>query len=248
MASTNLNIASSSLSADRLATITPNHLRLSALASFAMACCYILLFVLYGAVITVPGGADNSAKISYIVANSGLIKLSYIVGYILFALSLSTCALSMQGLFTGSNKVAVNSITVFGLMWSLILLATGMLAITGVDMMARFSEVATADGSATYGNSKAQSIFLMISLLESGLGGGIELLGGIWVLLIGLLGWQSQRLSTSLSVFSLVKGIIGISTLFFTEPVLRDLFGITGIVWFIWFGMALLGQAKTAQN
>ncbi|MBX3286881.1 MAG: hypothetical protein KF703_16150, partial [Actinobacteria bacterium] len=86
----------------------------------------------------------------------------------------------------------------------------------------------------------AASLWSAIDAVADGLGGGNEVVGGVWVLLVSVAGRRSGLLPRGANVLGIVSGIAGLVTV---VPGLQDLgmvFGLGLIVWFGWVGAALL--------
>ncbi len=77
-----------------------------------------------------------------------------------------------------------------------------------------------------------------------GLGGGNEILGGIWVLMISWVAIRTSELSRVLNYLGLLVGIAGILS---ALPGFGDaglLFGLLQIPWFIWLGIILMRNTQ----
>jgi len=200
-------------------------------AFIGMALCYITLFIIYGAILSTPVEANTAEKIAYLIENKGLFNFTYVLGYVLFSCLLCFCVYVIGGLYRQVSQPAMAMATLFGYFWVVVLLCTGMVGISSHELLASYSTSNPAAADVTY---------YARNLLTESLGGGIEFIGGMWLLLFGAVSWRHGLLSKSLSAFTLVKGVIGVATLFSAESVLRDLFGITGIVWFLWMGIVMI--------
>jgi hypothetical protein len=204
---------------------------LAGAAFIGMALCYITLFVIYGAVLSIPTDVSTADKIAYLVENKNLFNFTFVLGYVLFSCLLCFCVYVISGLYQQVSQPAMAMATLFGYFWVVVLLCTGMIGITANELLASFSFANPA---------AAEAIYYSRTLLIESLGGGIEFIGGVLLLILGVVSWRHGVLSKSLSVFTLIKGVIGIVTLICPDAVLRDLFGITGIVWFIWMGIVMI--------
>ena len=214
---------------------TPHNLSqlkfLAGLAFIGMALCYITLFVIYGAVLSTPLDATTAKKIAYLVENKVLFNFTYILGYVAFACLLCFCVYVTHCLYQHASKTTMAMASLFGYFWVLVLLCTGMIGISSNELLASQSLI----------NPEAtEVIYHTRTLMTESLGGGIEFIGGVWLILIAVVSFRHKLLSKSLTIFTLVKGGIGVLTLFCADTLLRDMFGITGIIWFIWMGLALL--------
>ena len=84
-----------------------------------------------------------------------------------------------------------------------------------------------------------------------GLGGGNEIVGGLWVLLVRWAALRAGELPRLLNDLGLVLGVAGI--LHTAVPALETLgavFGLGLIVWFVWLGIVMLrsNPSVTAQQ
>jgi len=204
--------------------------KIGACASIGMALCYLSLFVIYGGLLNPPVDGSVTDKIAYLLAQHTLIKSTYLIGYIVFAGLLCLTTQALLQTYRADAPQVMDSASLFALFWALVLLCTGMIGITGLGQLGAL-QTTDPDGAA--------QLYRSIALLEESLGGGIELLGGVWVLLLGVAGWRGGLFSRSFSLFSLLKGSIGVATVVSSESILRDLFGLSGIVWFVWLGIVL---------
>ena len=214
----------------------PQLMYLGAVSLIGMALCYIGLFIIYGAVLSPPGDNGIAEKVAYLIEHRTLVKSSYILGYVLFACFLCISVQAIHALYCKTSQVLINTASLFGLFWAIVLLCTGMIGITSLELMS------TLDKS---DQPASEIVYLSSLLMEESLGGGIEILGGLWVFLLGFAGWYHKLFSKPFAIFSIVKGAIGVFSLFATDEIFLILFGLTGIVWFIWLSAIVF---KIRQN
>jgi hypothetical protein len=78
-----------------------------------------------------------------------------------------------------------------------------------------------------------------------GLGGGNEIVGGIWTLLVSLAALRAGLLHRALNYLGVVVGVAGILS---AVPALGEVgggvFGLTQIVWFVGLGILLLRNSR----
>ena len=113
--------------------------------------------------------------------------------------------------------------------------ATGMIHNIGITAVADLDETDPA---------AAEALWSSICTVAEGLGGGNELVGGLWILLVSLAAWGTGRLPTGLNVLGLVSGAAALITL---VPGLSDvgmIFGLGSIAWFAWTGIVLLRHPR----
>lgn len=207
---------------------------------FAMALSYIVLFVIYGALLPAPVSNTLQDKVGFILEHQGMLKISFLVGYVGFGCLLTAVSIGFYRTCEPKQMSLNTHVLIWGLFWALLLIATGLIGLTNISLLS--AKIVIDDWDA------ASSLFYSGALLEQALGGGIEFVGGVWVLLIGLVVWQQRVSGMLFPVFSGLKGTIGVLTIISSESVLRDLFGITGIIWFIWFDVVVVGVTTNNEN
>ncbi len=105
------------------------------------------------------------------------------------------------------------------------------------------ANVGLAEVVARYATDPDEAVRMweIVDMVENGLGGGNEIAGGVWAILVAAAALVTGLFSRWFGWFSLVIGDAGLLTV---VPPLRDvagaLFGLGYIVWFVWVGIALL--------
>jgi prepilin signal peptidase PulO-like enzyme (type II secretory pathway) len=88
--------------------------------------------------------------------------------------------------------------------------------------------------------AQAVSAWAVIGAVQDGLGGGVEIVGGWWVLLISAAALRANALPRSLSYLGVVVGMAGILTVAPPLGELGAVFGLGQILWFSWIGVLML--------
>ena len=217
-------------------------LRFGGLAAIGMALCYVAVAVVFFGMLSMPAGLDSAGKIQYLQQHHLLIASGYGIGYLLFGVLLAIVLQALHQMFANTSSAVTALAERFGNVWLVLMLASGMVALIGLQMVFRLIETDPQQAVALY-NTR--------NLLTEALGGGIELVGGLWVLLLSIAGLQQQRFGKAMHLLGLVVGALGILTVMHTLPYLKDAFGITQLIWFIWLGITLLradtGETSIAQ-
>ena len=78
-----------------------------------------------------------------------------------------------------------------------------------------------------------------------GLGGGIEVVGGLWVLLVSWAALWARGLPRALNYLGMVIGVSGLLTVVPVLEVLGAVFGLGLIVWFAWLGIVMLRSSRS---
>ncbi len=204
------------------------------LSSITMALCYISLFVLFGAVIEWPQDAEKIEVISFMHQNRMLLDIAYGVGYLLFGVVLCITVQAAHAMLSDPKSAMLNTASIFGIIWVMLVLAAGMIRLLSFESM-----------YALYETQPEQAINMLniSNVIVDGLGGGIELAGGVWVFLLSLVGLRRGQ-AKGLNYLGLVVGMFGMLTVLHTVPYLKELFGLSQIVWFIWLGVFLMKDSS----
>lgn len=206
--------------------------RAGALAALVAAATYLIGLGLMGAYLVPAGFGDGGPadELAFLLDHRTTLYAFYLVLYLVGGVALAVLAVALHDRLrsapTGLRPVA----GALGLIWSGLLLATGMIALVG--------QRAVADLAAT-DPDRAATILSALSAVQDGLGGGIELVGGLWVLLVCLAARPHGLLGRRTCALGVVVGAAGILTVVPALEVLAVVFGLGFIAWFVATGLAL---------
>ena len=199
-------------------------------AFFAMPLCYLGMFIIFGVILDFPQSSIIIDKVAYIATQELNLTLAYIIGYLIFGGLLLVAVKAAHYRLNTKPSQILNYASAFGFIWVVLMMCSGMIALVGLNTMINLY---------SQGSPHAETIFLIYTTIVSGLGGGIELIGALWVLLLSYHGLKNSQLSVGLNLLGLVVGIIGILTLYQGVPEFKDAFGLLQIIWFVTMGVAL---------
>lgn len=218
--------------------------KLSGFAAIYAACSFIFVIAAVVLVITparLGPAAENAAqRIEFMAAHQGLSFAINLVGYILFGIAMTILSL---GLFErlrgedGKNRPASQLALGFGMIWSGLVFASGMIANIGLQVLADLQ---------AHDPESAPAVFHAYRLVVDGLGGGNEIVGGLWLLCICLAMWGRSDIPKAATLLTGMLGVVGIVT---TLPPLAELsavFGIGLILWYLWIAVVLLRSEARA--
>jgi len=178
---------------------------------------------------------DNDAtaieSVDFLVSHQTTLFVWYLVMFLVFGIAIIPLARTLHQRLAGVNRQLADIGAVFAYIWAGLMFATGMLHNIGI--------TAVVDQEET-NRDAAESLWLSISTVADGLGGGNELVGGMWILLVSLAAWGNSRLPAGLNLLGIVSAVSALITL---VPGLSDVgmvFGLGSIVWFAWTGIELL--------
>lgn len=130
--------------------------------------------------------------------------------------------------------------TAFGLIWAVTVIASGMIIINNLGVVADlFAEDPV----------QAATVLTALSAVERGLGGALELPGGIWILLLSWIALRTGGFPKLLSYLGVVIGAAGVLTV---VPALYEagtVFGLGFILWFVGAAVVMLrGSPNTVRK
>lgn len=205
------------------------------IAALIEAATFIVGFVLFFTLLESEGyGASDTtaqANAAFLADNQGIMYAWNFIIYVLFGIALVVLALALHERLKDRVPVLMPIATAFGLIWSGLVIASGMVANVGASAVVDLYETDPA---------QAGALWQSLDFVTNGLGGGNEIVGGIWVVVISWAALQVGALSRGLNYLGVVVGASGILT---AIPVLEPagaIFGLGLIVWFVWVGVVMV--------
>ena len=209
------------------------------LAAILEATIYIIAFIIYGAVLEYPPvGADAMTEINFLQVNLLILSVMNLVVYVLFGVLLCVLVLALHDRVKLKAPVLAQMATVFGLIWVALVIASGMIGNIGLTSVLKLQ--ATDIG-------QAMTVWNGVGIVTEGLGGGNEVVGGLWVLLLSIAGLQTKVLSKPLNVLGILVGSSGILSIYPAE-IFTEIFGLSQIIWFIWVGVLLIKSNEVTSE
>jgi hypothetical protein len=206
--------------------------RWGGVAALVEAATYLIGFALLATVLApLAGDLDAEGFLALLAERRGLMTLWHLIIYVVNGAFLAVLVLAIHDHFAARTPVTARVATAFGLIWSGLVLASGMLILHDLGVVA---ELAQRDPA------QAATVWTALQAVEGGLGGGVELPGGIWVLLVSLAAIRTGAFLRALNAFGILVGLAGILTLIPPLDPLGAVFGLGMILWFLAIGITLL--------
>ena len=193
----------------------------------------IVLFVTQLADFTAPD-ATVADQVAFLVDNEGVLFVGYAVIYLLFGLAIAPLVRALQQRLHRAEPELAAMSSVFGYVWVGLMFATGMVLTIGM------GAVADLAGEA----AQAEPLFTAIDTIGNGLGGGNELVGGAWILLVSRAALRAAALPRWLNVLGIVTALAGIVTVVPALTEVGIVFGLGCIAWFAAVGRELLVRPR----
>ena len=203
---------------------------------------YIVAFIFYGAILVYPNAnASVSERLDFLTENHPVFSLLTFTSYILFGILLVALVVAIHHRLKTFAPISSQITSVFGMIWAGLVIASGMINNIGLNAIIEM------------GSKEPENAMLLYSatnIITEGLGGGNEIVGGIWVLLLSLTALKGHLFSKPLNVLGILIGVAGILTIYPLD-IFKEIFGIGQIVWFLWIGTFMIRKPlikKTNQN
>jgi hypothetical protein len=202
------------------------------IAALFMAISHLIGIIIFIAVLDYLNITDPAQKLALNIDKQAVIFSTNLLMYVFFGFALIALSLALYDRMKSGAPALMQVATAIGIIWAGSLIASGMAANAGLTtIVALHSEDPT----------QAASIFQAIESITGGLGNANgEILGGMWTLLVSLAALRTGGLLKGLNVLGLSVGAVGILTIIPALNALVAVFGLGQIIWFIWWGMALL--------
>ena len=204
------------------------------IAALSEAFIYIITFALYGTVLAMPSGLDAAQKLAFLAEKQSLLFFSNLLAYVIFGILLAVLVLALHERLKNTAATLTQLASIFGVVWVGLVIASGMLANIALNAVLKLSLTEP---------EQTRALWLSVTTITGALGGGNEIVGGLWVLLISCAGIKAKLLPTTLHYLGIAVGVAGIGTCYPADG-LTEIFGISQIIWFGYMGFALLRQRQ----
>ncbi|MEC8418399.1 MAG: hypothetical protein VXZ36_11320, partial [Pseudomonadota bacterium] len=158
---------------------------------------------------------------------------------IVFSLGLILLNQSLLKIFESTSPIAARFNSSLGNIWATFVLASTFIFLVSLPFLANYAKT-SEDNAIVVLNS--------VDIVIDALGGGIELLGALWVLLISYMGIKANKYAKTIHIIGIAVGIAGIFTLFSGLSALEgnmvfeastSIFGLGQIIWFLLLGVVM---------
>ncbi len=206
---------------------------ISGISAIIEACLYIFGIVMLFTYLqpSIDETLSGIDRLQFIMTNKTIFKWWMILIYVMFGIVLIPLTLTIHENFKNPTSVWVKATPLFAYIWSVLVIASGMLAVIGIDSV-----------SVIFQNNpnSALTSWQTIEIIQTGIGGGVEVIGGIWVLLISTTALKHSVFNKLLNYLGLLVGITGTLTIIPGLHELGYIFGLTQIIWFVWIGILMV--------
>jgi hypothetical protein len=174
---------------------------------------------------------DPAESLAFLLDHQATLYLWYLVLYLVAGVAVVVLALGIHDRLEEQSPALARTTTAFGLIWAGLVLASGMIALVGQRAAVELADTDRAEAVSTWS---------AVSVVQDAVGGSIEMVGALWVLLISVAALRSSVLPRGLAVLGAVVGVAGMVTLVPQAADAAALFGLGFIAWYVWTGLVLL--------
>lgn len=212
--------------------------KIGGLAALYEAAAYIFGFWLFLGYLDPSGYEGTAGKVAFLVETQTAQYIGNIAIYTLFGVFLVVLALALHERLKAGAEALMQTATVFGFIWAGLVIASGMISVVGAETVVSLNATDPAG---------AGVLLQSISTIQEGLGGGVEVVGGVWLLLLSIAALRGSILPKVLNYLGILVGAAGTLTIF---PPISEIgaaiFGLGQIIWFLWVGIVLLRTSNSA--
>ena len=208
--------------------------KMGGVAALIDAATYLVAIGLFLTLLAPMGNTelDFGQFMAFFMDNQIIVFIWDLLSYMVNGVFLVILALALYDRLKAGSPAMAQVATVLGLIWAVMVFASGFITIYGYEVIANL-----------YGKDPAQAatLKLVLGTVTVGLDHSDRFLGCLWVLLVSWAALRSGALPKALNYLGMVIGMPGIiSTLFPAFNELGIAFGLGIIVWWIWLGIVML--------
>ncbi len=214
--------------------------KIGGFAALYLAVAYLIGIALFLVVLDYPSMTDPAQRVALLIEKQMVIFSTNLLMYVFFGVFLIVLSLALYDRLKSGAAAIMQVATAVGIIWAGSLIASGMVSNAGI-----------APVVALYAQDPAQAALTWqgIESVASGLGNGNgEILGGLWAVLVSLAAMRAGGLPKALNVLGFLVGAVGIISTFPGLTDLTGVFGLSQIVWFVWLGVVLLRNSRSASS
>jgi hypothetical protein len=216
--------------------------KMGGVAALIEAATFVVGFALFFTVLASANygslDVDPAQHAAFLAQNQAVMYAWNLIIYVVFGIFLVVLSLALHERLEAGSPALMQTATAFGLIWAGLVIASGMVANIGAAVIADL-----------YARDPAQaaSTWLSLHFVVDGLGGGNEIVGGLWVFLVSWAALRSGGLPKMLNYIGIVVGLAGMITVIPALGELGAIFGLGTIIWFAWLGIVMLRRSPTGE-
>jgi hypothetical protein len=215
--------------------------RAGGVAALVAAATFVVGFALFVSVLAdyTTGGQRPADSVDFLVDHQLTFHVWNLVIYLVFGVALVVLVLVLHGELRATHALRTSVATALGLVWVGLVLAAGMVANVGLAAIVDLNEDDPG---------QAASLWSALDAVQNGLGGGNELVGGLWVVLVSWTAIRARVFPAALGYLGVVTGAAGTLTVLPGLEAAGAVFGLGLIAWFTWVGLLLVRRPQPTAD
>ena len=173
---------------------------------------------------------------AFIAANYATMYIWNLIVMVAFGVLLVPLALAVHDRLKAGSAALAQTASAFALIWAGLLIGAGMVTLIDLGTIA---DLAGTDPG------RAESVWISLDSVEKGLGGTIEIVGGLWVFLVSWAAARTGKLPKALNYLGVVMSVAAFATIVPAFESVGAVFGLGLIVWLGWLGVIMYRSAST---
>jgi hypothetical protein len=214
-----------------------NTQRLGGISALVAAGTFVFGIVLFATSLSdyTTGDPSTAESVAFVQDNQTVLYIWNLVIFIIFGIALVPLVIALDERLRENAPTAAHIARAFGIIWAGLVIAAGMIANLGLG---------TVDDLAGTDQAQAEAVWSALDAVQNGIGGGNEIVGALWVLLISWIAIRSHALPAGLNYLAIASGVAGLITIVPALEAAGAVFGIGLIIWFAWLGVVLLKEEE----
>jgi hypothetical protein len=150
----------------------------------------------------VVGWPDDPVQQVQVLVNHQVAQHTlYLIVYQIWAVFLVILTLALHERLKAGSPAVMQIVTAIGILWATLVIASGMIFNIGMENVVDLYGIDPA---------QATTVWLVIESVSDGIGGGNEIVGGLWMYLISWVAFQAGAFPRALNTLGFVAGAAGI--------------------------------------
>ncbi|MEM7334257.1 MAG: DUF4386 family protein [Chloroflexota bacterium] len=214
-------------------------LKLGGIAAIYEAVAYVIGILFFILIVDITAIETPLENVALLVENQTSMLIMTFLIMVIWGFAMIVLALALYQRLRSASPARMQIATVIGVFWACVIIINGMIFHTSADRLIELYRT---------NPDQAASLWLSLDTIRTGLAGGNEFLGGIWMLLVSSAALSGNVFPKALNYLGLGVGIAGVISI--VPPVAEIfifIFAFSQIVWFVWLGKQLISE-KAEQS
>ncbi|MCW8091759.1 hypothetical protein [Alteromonas sp. ASW11-130] len=182
-------------------------------------------------------GWSREQHLAFLLDNNTLVHIWNSVIYTVFGIALIFLTLALDARIAPTQSIFKSTAKILGFIWAGLLIASGMIANVG---MGKVATLVTSEPD------MAIQLWQTLGVIQDGLGGGVEVIGGLWVFMLSIIALKTGIFPKIFNWFGLIVGTAGLITILPGLGQFGAIFGLGQIVWFLWLSGLFFKESPEA--